>query len=124
MILGIIVAHKNAAESVLGALTGMYGPVEHLVSISNEGLSANELAERIREADGTGREGVCIFTDTFGGSPWRAAKMARLTGSVIITGFNLPMLLSFVNKRNTVPFSDLPSVLEKDGKRGIVVERA
>ncbi len=122
MIQGIVVAHRNYSEAALGALTGMYGAVERLSGISNEGLSSAELTERIRQTADSDGDGVCIFVDAFGGSPWRAARMARVPGSVILTGFNLPMLLSFVTKRDTVPFSELPAVLETDGKRGIVVE--
>lgn len=123
MIQGIVVAHRNFGEAVLGALAGMYGTVERLAGISNEGLSGGELTERIRETVDPESEGVCIFVDAFGGSPWRAARTARIPGAVIITGFNLPMLLSFVTKRDTVPFAELPAALEADGKRGIVVER-
>ena len=123
MIQGIVATHRNYGESALGVLTEMYGEVESLVSISNEGLSATELTGLIRETADTGGKGVCIFVDTFGGSPWRAAHAARIPGAVIIAGFNLSMLLSFVTKRDTVPFDELPAVLETDGKRGIVVER-
>jgi mannose/fructose-specific phosphotransferase system component IIA len=123
MIQGIVVAHKKYSEAALGALAGMYGTVERLVSVSNEGLSSTELTELIRETADPGGDGICIFVDAFGGSPWRAARSARIPGAVIITGFNLPMLLSFVTKRDTVPFSELPAVLEADGKRGIVVEK-
>lgn len=123
MIQGIVVAHKKYSEAALAALEGMYGTVERLTGISNEGFSAAELAERIRETADSGGGGVCIFVDVFGGSPWRAARTARIPGAVIITGFNLPMLLSFVTKRETVPFAELPAVLEADGKRGIVVEK-
>ena len=123
MIQGIVAAHRGYAEAVLGALAGMCGKVERLESVSNDGLSAGELTERIRETAEVDGEGVCIFVDVFGGSLWRAARTARISGAVIITGFNLPMLLSFVTKRDSVPFDELPAVLAEDGKRGIVVEK-
>ncbi|MHB9028017.1 MAG: PTS sugar transporter subunit IIA [Candidatus Latescibacterota bacterium] len=123
MTLGIIVAHGNLGEAAMHALKGMYGEVERLESLSNEGLSTEELAEKIRVLSGAaGESGICLFVDAFGGSCWRAAKMARLPRSALVNGFNLPMLLSFVNKRNTVPFGELPSIMETDGKRAITME--
>ena len=50
MIYGIIVSHRNVGHGILNALVGMYGDVDCLVSLSNEGLSTNELADNIREA--------------------------------------------------------------------------
>lgn len=123
MIYGIIVSHRNVGHGILNALVGMYGDVDCLVSLSNEGLSTNELADNIREAARfAGEEGVCVFVDAYGGSCWRASKLARLRNAHVITGFNLPMLLSFVTKRATIPFGELPAVLETDGKRGIRIE--
>jgi len=123
MIRGIVLSHGKLGEASLGALRMMYGDVEHLESLSNEGLSTEEMVEKIREFSVAAKEsGVCIFIDAFGGSCWRAAKLARLPGSIVITGFNLPMLLSFVNKRNTISFEELPSVMEIDGRRAITAE--
>lgn len=123
MICGIIVTHGKLGEASLSALKVMYGEAESLYSLSNEGLSTDELTERIREISTTaGGEGVCLFIDAFGGSCWRAAKLARVPRSGLVTGFNLPMLLSFVSKRNTVPFEELPSIMESDGRRAITSE--
>jgi len=123
MIHGIIVSHKNAGQGILNALCGMYGDIDRLVALSNEGLSTNELADTIREtARVAEEEGVCVFVDVYGGSCWRAVKLARLRNAHVITGFNLPMLLSFVTKRTTVPLVELPAVLVNDGFRGIRVE--
>jgi mannose/fructose-specific phosphotransferase system component IIA len=123
MIMGIIVAHKDAAQGILRSLAGMYGEVGLLAALSNEGLSTNEMSERIFEASGSaGDDGVCVFVDVYGGSCWRAAKLARLPKAHVITGFNLPMLLSFVSKRESVSFGELPDVLAADGKRGIRID--
>lgn len=123
MIPGIIVAHGRLAEAVLGAVQTMYGTVADLYALSNEGFSTNELAGGIREiAETADGEGVCVFVDAFGGSCWRAAKLARIPRSALITGFSLPMILSFVAKRDAVPFDELAAILETDGKRGVTSE--
>lgn len=123
MIGGIIVSHKDAAQGMLNALRTMYGDIERLACLSNEGLSTDELTGLIvGTAMSFGSESVCVFVDTYGSSCWRAAKLAGVPNSTVITGFNLPMLLSFVTKRATIPFSDLPTVLATDAIRGIRTE--
>jgi mannose/fructose-specific phosphotransferase system component IIA len=39
--------------------------------------------------------------------------------TVIVSGVNLPMLLSFFTKRNTLNFEELSRVVQADGLRGI-----
>ena len=123
MITGIIVGHRNISEALLEALESINGAYENIIPISNNGLSTDEIIEKIKTASANGQDdGTVIFVDVFGGSCWQAAKRAKLPKCCIITGLNLPMLLSFVNKRETLSFDDLPSVLETDGKRGIKLE--
>jgi mannose/fructose-specific phosphotransferase system component IIA len=123
MIYGLVIAHKKAGDALLTSLGGIYGDYENLYGLSNEGCSTNELADKIRDEFSflLGTE-VFIFVDIYGGSCWRAAKLAKLPRCHIMSGFNLPMLLSFLNKRDTIPFDELSTVLETDGKRGIISE--
>ena len=123
MIIGLIVGHRNIGEAFLRALESINGVHENIIPISNDGLSTDEIVDKIKAASTNGQDdGTIIFVDVFGGSCWQAAKRAQLPRCCIITGLNLPMLLSFVNKRETLSFDDLSSVLETDGKRGIKLE--
>lgn len=123
MIKGLIVGHRDFGKAIINAAESISGCTERIEYVSNEGLSTNELADKIkvlcnRDCD----EGVVLFVDVYGGSCWRAAKMAKTSNAHIVTGLNLPMLLSFVQKRKTVSFDVLPSVMETDGKRAIMIE--
>ena len=123
MIHGLLVGHKDIGEGILRALKSITGDIEHFAYISNEGLSTKELVEQIKVfSDEHQEEGLIIFVDLFGGSCWRAAKMAKLDNTYIISGANLPMLLSFINKRESFSLSELPDIIENDGKRGITLE--
>lgn len=123
MIQGIIVGHRDIGEGFLRALESIAGSREHILFLSNDGLSTNDLADEIRKvAAGSAHEGTIIFVDAYGGSCWRAAKLARVSRCRIISGLNLPMLLSFMNKRETVSFDEFPDVMVTDGKRGIKTE--
>lgn len=122
MIQGIIVGHRDIGASILKALESISGPVSDVCFCSNEGLSTRELASQIQECTGRNDSPSIIFVDVLGGSCWRAAKMVQTPDSHIITGLNLPMLLAFISKRDTVPFEELPSVIINDGIRGISTE--
>ena len=120
MIRGILVGHSDICAALLKALESIAGSYDHIVPISNEGLSTPEITEIIRDAAReAGNEGMVIFVDVFGGSCWRAAKTAQISNAGIVTGVNLPMLLSFVNKRMTLDLAELVTAMEQDGKRGI-----
>lgn len=123
MIAGIIVTHGALGKAVLEAVSSIAGDVTDMAWISNEGLSAAELSSAIADAARTfdGSE-IVIFVDVFGGSCWRAAKTARVPDSSIVTGFNLAMILSFLHKRDTVPFGELSAILDTDARRGIRID--
>ena len=123
MIDGLIVGHHDIGLAVLDVMKSILGGYEHLSYISNTGLSTNELAEKIKSyASNTHNDGLLIFVDLYGGSCWKAAKIAKTEKTHIITGINIPMLLSFIHKRELYSLDDLFGILEKDGKRGIIGE--
>jgi len=119
---GLIIAHEQLGESIIGALELISGTPELIHAVSNVGLSTSQLVDNIRECAIKMPEGYVVFVDVYGGSCWRAAKMAVTADYHIVTGVNLPMLLSFVNKRKKFSFEELPAILEADGKRGIITE--
>ena len=120
MIKGLVIGHRDIGDGLLKALESISGSFEDIVFISNKGLSTDELSGKITAACNNNE--VILFVDVYGGSCWQAAKKARLSRCHIITGVNLPMLISFVNKRRALSFDKLNTVLEKDGKRGIISE--
>lgn len=123
MIEGLIIGHSNIGEAVMNVLKSISGSSNNMSFLSNDGLSTKELVQKIKDVSATAREnGLFIFVDIYGGSCWQAAKMAKFKRSHIITGFNLPMLISFINKREKFSFGELTEVLENDAKRGIIIE--
>lgn len=122
MIKGIIVGHQEIGSVIHRAIECISGACENLFYFTNDGLSTGELSAEIVEACGDCGDGVIIFVDMYGGSCWRAAKMAALPKYNIISGLNLPMLLSFINKRESYPLKELAKIIENDGIRGIRLE--
>ena len=123
MVKGLIVGHRDFGAAVLRVVETVCGDVEEITHISNDGFSTDDMTEAIRTICRSGADdGVIVFVDMYGGSCWRAAKRAQESDCHIITGFNLPMLLSFIHKRQTMPFDELVNAIEHDGKRAITCD--
>ena len=122
---GVIVTHAQLARAFIAAVEQIAGPQEGLSAFSNTGLSNEQLSEKLR---GILRDGspTVIFTDFLGGSAYAVArqliddcKTHEMAHCAAVTGVNLPMLLSFITKRNKLPFIELVETLRNDGHRGI-----
>lgn len=130
MITGLIVAHCGLGHELLKAAEGIAGKQGQVMVISNDGLSLEGLREAVvqvlKEQDLS--DGLLIFVDMFGGTPWRIAKELVSGPNPIsdrvglLTGVHLAMLLSFFQKRTMYGFEELTSILQNDGKRGIQLD--
>ncbi len=112
----IAVCLKKATEKILGKqknifpYTNMKDALPILVKKINDNI--NDIKpDRI----------VC-FVDLAGGSCWSLANMIHKQHPMmtIVAGVNMPMLLSFFNNLNELPFRELIKKVIKDGNRGIV----
>lgn len=122
---GIIIAHADLAQAFQATVESITGPQENLISISNNRYSREDMDRLIRRylEDGTP---TVIFTDFSAGSTFAVARLAVnaycQSGQIAcdaISGVNLPMLISFVTKRNNLSFPALVETLRLDGHRGI-----
>lgn len=113
---GVIVSHAAVAEALgaaVAAITGIHGA---LVAVSNEGCGKEGLAERLREAVGTGP--AVLFVDLPGGSCLTgAARYAKRHADVaVVTGVNLAMLLDFVFHRELTPAEAARRAVDAGGR--------
>ncbi len=111
-------ALSKAAQSVMGGIAGV-----HALSVSP--LSMESIVQKLEvlASSPEAREGMLIMATLRGGSCWNAAcKVARRHRHVrVLSGVNLPMLLSFLTKRDRLPFAELVETVCRDGARGITV---
>lgn len=78
----------------------------------------NKVAKAIKNVD-TG-EGVLILTDMFGGTPSNLALSFLDEGQVeVISGVNLPLLISAVSRQKRGELHQTAAFLENSGKRSI-----
>jgi len=120
----LLVMHGSLAEALLRAAARVYGPVDDVTVLSNEGLSRAELERRIVEAAGHWPAGGLVLTDFWGGSchtsGMAAAQACR--GVVILTGVNLPLLLDYLHNRDRFDVIELADRLTLKGRESIRVQ--
>ncbi len=125
MITGILICHGQLAFEMINAANKIFGNAQQLYPFSNDFLSPKVLFEQVQQVVEQHRsQGVIIMVDMRGGSCWAAAKMLSKDspGVHVISGVNIPMLISFLSKRERVSVQELPEVLEADGHRGICLD--
>ncbi len=101
MIPALIVCHGQLGQAFQEALAGIYGELDGIESLSNDGLSAAALEEAVIERiEAMGGRGV-IFTDYFGGSCATAClgQLSKWPGLYLVSGVNLPTLLYYLAHR-------------------------
>ena len=97
----LLVMHSDLADALLRAAEKVYGPVEGVEVLSNEGLSRDDLEQAIARRVEDWREGGLVLTDFWGGSCHICGvAAARGHGDVVVlTGINLPVLLDYLHNR-------------------------
>jgi mannose PTS system EIIA component len=120
----LLVMHGGLAEALLRAAAKVYGPVDGVAVLSNEGLSRVALEERIVEAAESWAHGGLVLTDFWGGSchtsGLAAARACR--GVAILTGVNLPLLLDYLHNRDQFGTAALAERLVQKGRDSIRVQ--
>jgi mannose/fructose-specific phosphotransferase system component IIA len=120
----LLVMHGSLAEALLRAAARVYGPVDDVVVLSNEGLSRAELERRIVEAAAHWPAGGLVLTDFWGGSCHTSGLAAARSchGVVILTGVNLPLVLDYLHNRDAFDTISLAERLKLKGRESIRVQ--
>lgn len=120
----LLVMHGSLAEALLRAAARVYGPIDDVTVLSNEGLSRTELEHRIEEAAGHWPAGGLVLTDFWGGSCHTSGLAAarHCRGVAILTGANLPMLLDYLYNREHLGAVALAERLMQKGRESIRVQ--
>ncbi len=120
---GIIICHGKLAFELIQAAERILGNVDQVLTFSNDQLSPQSLYNEVVNTLNPHEE-IIIMVDLRGGNCWRIGKMIEqeFPHCRVISGVNLPMVISFATKRSQLPFEELISTIERDGHRGIVLE--
>ena len=119
-VFGLIVTHSGIGNELLKAAESIIGPQEYLAALSSKEVGFDSLCRQIQNAIYPDQDAV-IMVDYFGGSAHVAARALRKSNiqRTIISGVNLPMLLSFITKREQLTYPELVEVIRTDAIRGI-----
>jgi len=124
--IGIVICHKSLAFELLNTVDAIIGHHKDLYAFSNEKYSSQDLVTLINSfLDSVeNSEEVIFMVDLRGGNCWSVAKMIAHTRprTAVLSGVNLPVLLSFLIKKEKLPFYDLIRTLENDAHRGVNLE--
>lgn len=118
----LILTHGQFAEGVLNGAEVILGKQENTKALGlYPGDSIDEFKEKVFDSikELGSKEGVLIFTDLFGASPYNVVALNKNNIKSIkarcITGVNLPMLLEAFSNRM---FSEIDCIVEKCMKTG------
>ena len=126
MINVLILSHCELTKELIKTAEVIAGRQENLFyieqDVKNENLSSlqnriNEILQQINNEKGT-----LVLTDMLGGTPCNAAMLlTKIYNIEIITGVNLPMILSAIFTSKVSPTAkDLAAKVLVDGKKSIV----
>lgn len=123
----VIVTHGSFGKTLLDAAETVLGEQENCLAIGvdvNKGV--DETMEEIRKAIRSveGGKGVLALTDLFGGSPTTMSlSLMKSEKLEVITGVNLPMLVSALQSRS-MDIDALAQTVNTAGQQGIKVAGA
>jgi mannose/fructose-specific phosphotransferase system component IIA len=118
MIRAVILTHGSLGQELMAEVQAVLGPQTDADVLSNHGMSLEQI---IGSAQSHLGGSLIFFVDFCGGSPYVAcATLQQLHPEcAVISGVNMPMLISFFTKRNQLAFGELVETVETDGHRGI-----
>lgn len=125
----IVVTHLDIATHMIEAAVRVMGPQAKLEGLdlrNDDSLSSmtGKILERMDQCRQSGEacEGILVLTDLFGSTPTNAS-LAQLRDAAdrieILTGVNLPMLISALTYRGRMTLKELSTKVMYDGQRGI-----
>lgn len=131
--IGIIVAtHGKLSDGLVDAAELIIGGTDNIVTLNLfQGDNVQDLNKQVLEAINKvdQNNGVIIFTDLFGASPYNQATLAVHSLPVekqekifVITGVNLPVLLEAINQRMMgTPIHEAVNSILNEGQQSMVV---
>ena len=120
----LLVTHADLGAALLRAAERIYGPIDGVEVLSNDGLSRAALEAEIARRTAGWSEGGLVLTDFFGGSCHAGVQSAtRERGVAVLTGVNLPALLDYLHNRDAFPVLELAERLQRKGQDSIRLQR-
>ncbi|HOS97539.1 MAG TPA: PTS sugar transporter subunit IIA [Deltaproteobacteria bacterium] len=119
----IVVAHGDLARAFEETAQMIVGPTEAFKACSfAQGTDVDDLRKLLKTSikEVNRGEGVIILTDMFGGTPSNISLSFLENGKIeVITGVNLPMVITALTKRKGKDIGELARMLKEGGSKNI-----
>ena len=123
----LIVSHGRLADALISSVQSITGNLQKIMGVSIwPAERKEEVKERIRRkvAEVNDGDGVVILTDIFGGPPPPLSLSFLEDEKVeVVTGVNIPMLLTLASYRKGRSLREIGSLVKKSGRRGIILAK-
>ena len=123
----VIVSHGKLADALILSAQSLVGPLDRVEAVSvwpedGEKRVETKIHEKVAEVnDG---DGVVILTDILGGTPTNVSLPLLEKEKVeIVTGVNMPMLLTLSSYRSGRSLKEVGEMLKKSGRRSIILAK-
>ncbi len=123
--LSCIITHGSLACSLKEVSENLGVPSKELMCFSNQETDLESIEASIQKLITQNKpQNIILFVDLMGGSCWVSANRIKHNQAnvTIISGVNVPMLVSFFVNVKRLPWSELMAKIELDAKRGVVVK--
>jgi mannose/fructose-specific phosphotransferase system component IIA len=121
----LLVTHADLAEALVRAAARVYGAVDDVEVLSNEGRSKESLEEEIAQRVERWPNGGIVLIDFWGGSCFTCGvSAARGREVVVLTGVNLPVLLDYLHNRDRFGVLELAERLQGKGQDSFRLRRS
>lgn len=121
----VLVSHGPLAEGLKAAAEMIVGPQERFLAF---GMDAAADLERLREqieaaaveVSAGNKADVLVLVDLMGGSPANASAYLATSGTAVVCGANLPMLLEVLMARERVNAQELTETALQAARDGVI----
>ena len=121
----LVVSHGTLAGELVDAVRRIVADVDALEAVSiGWDVDMEQATQRIQEAIARveRKGGVLVLTDMFGGTPSNLALSLLEPGRIeVVTGVNLPMLITCVTLRGEAELSEVARRVAEQGRQSIQV---
>jgi len=123
----LVVSHGRLAEALISSVEFLVGNLHRIRGVSiGPKDQEKEVKDRIQKkmAEVNDGEGVVILTDILGGTPTNLSLSCFENEKVeVVTGVNLPMLLTLLSYRNGKSLEEIGKLAKKSGRRSIILAK-
>lgn len=124
IVIGIVlVSHGPLAEGLKGAAEMIVGQQERFLAVGmGPAADVDQLRTQIEAAAAQANDGAgtLVLVDLMGGSPANASAYLATSGTPVVCGASLPMLLEVLTSREHTSLEELTGTALQAGKDGVV----